>query len=83
MSLTSNAIKNPGLRTLPPGVERYNIQGGGINVFEIFPEDKIEIINDEGKQLCEAMVFNSKGKEDLSILNLKKNSNGDYLKKKY
>ena len=31
MSLTSNAIKNPGLRTLPPGVERYLIQGGGIN----------------------------------------------------
>ena len=56
MSLTSNAIKNPGLRTLPPGVERYHIQGGGINILEIFPEDKIEIINDEGKQICEIIV---------------------------
>ena len=81
MSLTSNAIKNPGLRTLPPGVERYHIQGGGINILEIFPEDKIEIINDEGKQICEIIVFNAKGKGDLSILSLKENSNGDYLKK--
>jgi len=81
MSLTSNAIKNPGLRTLPPGVERYHVQGGGINILEIFPEDKIEIINDEGKQICEIIVFNAKGKGDLSILSLKENSNGDYLKK--
>ena len=77
----SNSIRNPGLRTLPPGVERYLIQGGGINVLEVFPEDKLEIINDEGKQICEVVVFNSKGKSDLSILNLKENSNGDYLKK--
>ena len=81
MSLTSNAIKNPGLGFLPPGVERYLIQGGGINVLEVFPEDKLEIINDEGKQICEIIAFNSKGKGDLSILNLKENSNGDYLKK--
>ena len=77
----SNLIRNPGLRALPPGVERYLIQGGGINVLEIFPEDKLEIINDEGKQICEIIVFNSKGKSDQSILNLKENSNGDYLKK--
>ena len=77
----SSSIRNPGLRTLPPGVERYLVQGGGINVLEIFPEDKLEIINDEGKQICEVIVFNSKGKSDLSILNLKENSNGDYLKK--
>ena len=37
---TSKDIKNPGLRTLPPGVERYLIQGGGINVLEIFPARK-------------------------------------------
>ena len=36
MMQTSKAIKNPGLRTLPPGVERYLVQGGGINVLEIF-----------------------------------------------
>ena len=47
---TSNNIRNPGLRTLPPGVERYFVKGGGLSVIEVFPEDKIEIINDEGKK---------------------------------
>ena len=69
---TSNEIRNPGLRALPPGVERYFIKGGGLSVIEIFPEDKGEIINDDGKQICEIIVFNSNGKPDLSILNPKK-----------
>ena len=42
---TSKNIKNPGLRTLPPGVERYTVRGGGLSVIEVQPEDKIEIIN--------------------------------------
>ena len=53
--LTSLDIKNPGLRTLPPGVERFYVKGGGLSVIEVLPEDKIEIINDEGKQTCEIM----------------------------
>ena len=79
--LTSLNIKNPGLRTLPPGVERYYVRGGGLSVIEVLPEDKIEIVNDEGKQTCEIVVFNSKGKSDLSILNLKENSDAIFSKK--
>ena len=79
--LTSLDIRNPGLRTLPPGVERYFVLGGGLSVLEILPEDKLEIINDEGKQTCEVVVFNSKGKSDLSILNLKENSDASFSKK--
>ena len=78
---TSKNIKNPGLRSLPPGVERYLVNGGGISVIEILPEDKIEIINDEGMQICEVIAFNSKGKSDLSILDLKENANADFSKK--
>ena len=59
MELTSLNIKDPGLRALPPGVERYYVKGGGLSVIEILPEDKIQIINDEGKQTCEITVFNS------------------------
>ena len=81
MLLTSNDIKNPGLRTLPPGVERYFVKGGGLSIIEILPEDKIEIINDEGMQICEIVVFNSKGKSDLSILNLKENASADFSKR--
>lgn len=78
---TSNDIRNPGLRTLPPGVERYFVKGGGLSIIEVSPEDKIEIINEEGKQICEIIVFNSKGKSDLSILNLKEMPMVIFLKK--
>ena len=78
---TSKDIKNPGLRSLPPGVERYFVKGGGLTAIEVSPEDEIEIINEEGKQICEVIVFNSKGKSDLSILNLKENANADFSKK--
>ena len=78
---TSKDTRNPGLRTLPPGVERYFVRGGGLSILEVLPEDKIEIINDEGRQSCEIIVFNSKGKSDLSILNLKQNANADFSKK--
>ena len=78
---TSNDIRNPGLRTLPSGVERYFVKGGGLSIIEVLPEDKIEIINDEGRQVSEIIVFNSKGKSDLSILNLKENSNADFSKR--
>ena len=78
---TSNEIKNPGLRILPPGVERYFVKGGGLSVIEIFAEDKIDIINEEGKQICEIIVFDTNGKPDLSILDLKQNANADFSKK--
>ena len=78
---TSLDIKNPGLRILPPGVERYYVKGGGLSALEVSPEDKLEIVNDEGKQTCEIVVFNSKGKSDLSILNLKENSDANFSKK--
>ena len=78
---TSNEIRNPGLRALPPGVERYYVKGGGLSIIEIFTEDKIEIINDEGKQISEIIVFDANGKLNLSILGLKENANADFSKK--
>ena len=53
---TSLDIKNPGLRTLPPGVERYFVKGGGLSVIEVSPEDKIEIVNDEGKHYLNPLI---------------------------
>ena len=35
---TSLDIRNPGLKTLPPGVERYYVEGGGLSVLEVLPE---------------------------------------------
>ena len=44
MELTSLDIREPGLRILPPGVERYLISGDDLSIIEISPDDEIEII---------------------------------------
>ena len=41
-------INEPGLNVLPPGVERYVVNGGGLTGVQVFPDDEIEIINNEG-----------------------------------
>ena len=50
---TSMDIKDPGLKSLPLGVERYLVRGGGLSVIVLDPEDKVEITDTEGKQKCE------------------------------
>ena len=80
MSLTTLDIKEPGLNTLPPGVERYIIEGGGLTGIQILPDDEIEIINNEGNQLCEVSVFDKDGKSELSILGLKEVKDSSEIK---
>ena len=81
MSLENLIIREPGLNVLPPGVERYVVNGGGLTGIQIFPEDEIEIINNEGNQICEVVVFDKNGKSNLSILSLKNNTNSSEIKK--
>ncbi|MFL2885296.1 MAG: DUF1989 domain-containing protein [Candidatus Pelagibacter sp.] len=81
MSLTTLDIKEPGLNVLPPGVERHVINAGGLTGLQIFPDDEIEIINDEGNQICEIVCFDKNGKSELGILNLKVNDKASFIKK--
>ena len=78
---TSFDIIEPGLNLLPPGVERHVVNGGGLTGLQIFPDDEIEIINDEGNQICEIIVFDKNGKSDPGILNLKENTKNSEIKK--
>ena len=64
---TSLNIKEPGLNVLPPGVERYVVNAGGITGIQIFPEDEIKIVNNEGNQICEINIFDKHGKSELGI----------------
>ena len=81
MVLTTLDIKEPGLNVLPPGVERYIVEGGGLTGIQILPDDEIEIINDEGNQICEISVFNKDGKSELGILSLKEIKEDSEIKK--
>ena len=68
---TSYDIKEPGLNVLPLGVERHIVNGSGLTGVQIFPEDEIKIINNEGNQICEINIFDKHGKSELGILNLR------------
>ena len=81
MALTTLDIKEPGLNALPPGVERYIVEGGGLTGIQILPDDEIEIINNEGNQACEISVFNKDGKSELAILGLKEKKDNSEIKK--
>ncbi len=74
-------IREPGLNVLPPGVERYVVNGGGLTGIQLFPDDEVEIINNEGNQICEIAVFNKDGNSDLSLLNLKEIKESVEIKK--
>ena len=65
---TSKDIKYPGLNILPPGVERHVVNGGGLTGFQVFPDDEIEIVNNEGNQICEIICFNKNGESELSFV---------------
>ena len=70
-------LGNPGL---PENVERYVVKGQGLIGVDIFKEDKITIINIEGNQICEAVVFDKSGKNKQSIIGLQSSGNADFIK---
>ena len=80
MSQTTLDIKEPGLNVLPPGVERHVVNAGGLTGLQIYPEDEIEIINEEGNQICEIICFDKDGKSELGILNQKENCKKSFIK---
>ena len=77
---TTLDIKEPGLNVLPPGVERHTVNMGGLTGLQIFPDDQIEIINDEGNQICEIICFDKDGKSELGIINQKENNKKSFIK---
>ena len=80
MPSLNKEIRNPGLNILPPGVERHVVNGGGLTAFQTFPDDEIEIINNEGNQICEIICFNKNGNSDVGILNLKPNNEKNFIR---
>ena len=61
-------IIQPQVFSLPPGVERYVVDGQGAVLIPIDTGDQITIINDEGGQHCEVVVCDPKGRSDAGII---------------
>ena len=53
---------------LPENIERYVVKGQGLIGVDIYANDKITIINLEGSQICETIVFDKNGKNKQSII---------------
>ena len=81
--LTSMDIKDPGLRSLPPGVERYLVKGGGLSLITLDPDDKIEITDTEGKQKCEIIVFNKSDLVNMDSIDIKMKNFKKKIKKSF
>src|SRR5262249_23517821 len=63
-------LREPGLPSLEPGVERYRVPGGGAIVVALAPGDGLAIVDREGRQRCEVAAFAPDGREDLAALGL-------------
>lgn len=61
-------IIQPRVFSLPPGTERYVVEGCGAVLIPISAGDTVTIINDEGGQRCEVLAVDAKGAADPSIL---------------
>ncbi|MEQ1944626.1 hypothetical protein ABMA32_19595, partial [Mesorhizobium sp. VNQ89] len=49
----ASAIVRPGRFSLPAGVERYVVPGGGALLVEVGAGDRVTVLNAEGGQACE------------------------------
>ena len=61
-------ILRPGLATPPLGTERYRIAGGGAVVVAIEAGDEITVTDIEGRQPCEIITADRRGRVDAGIL---------------
>lgn len=59
--LMRNGIITPGLPILPPGVERYVVKGGGSVTVKVDQGDKITVVDKEGLQAIELLLFDKDG----------------------
>ena len=73
-------ILRPGQIALPPGMERYTIQGNGALLIEVEPGDIITVRNVEGGQACELLAWDTSGTTDPGIFGEKSNSNAAGIK---
>ena len=70
----------PSQFAMPPGMERYVVQGMGAALIPVYAGDQITLINDEGAQVCEIVAAGKGGKVDPTILNAPANAQADGLR---
>ncbi len=72
---TRGPIRIPGLPVLPLNVERYPIPGGGSRTLALDSGDELTVIDREGRQPCELVVFDAAGRSDPAIIGARGSGN--------
>ncbi|MFX0542907.1 DUF1989 domain-containing protein [Roseovarius sp. S4756] len=73
-------IIEPRVFSMPPGTERYVVEGSGAILIRIEAGDRFTITNDEGGQPCEVVAADEKGVIDPGIIGGASNSDAAGLK---
>ncbi|MEM9343734.1 MAG: DUF1989 domain-containing protein [Pseudomonadota bacterium] len=58
----------PGLPILPHGVERHPVPGGGSRAVPVFKGDEISVLDKDGLQPAELVIFTPDGRSDAGLL---------------
>ena len=64
-------VIEPGMPALDPGVERYQVRGGGAIALALEPGDRLEVTDVEGQQPGELVVFSADSKGDAAAIGTK------------
>ena len=62
------AVLIPGLPVLPPNVERHPVPGGGTRIVALDAGDELTVMDREGRQPCELVVFDGEGRSDPAMI---------------
>ncbi len=68
MAPPASRILRPGVRTIPPRVERYPVPGGGSVVVPVSAGDGLLLTDSEGGQPCEVLFCDGSGRFDPAAL---------------
>ncbi|UWQ91863.1 trimethylamine-oxide aldolase Tdm [Rhodobacteraceae bacterium M382] len=75
-----SGLYQPSVFSLPPGTERYNVQGCGAILIAVEAGDQIAVSNDEGGQPCEIVATDKTGAIDAGVIGALANSDASGLK---
>ncbi|MCK8462251.1 aminomethyltransferase family protein [Aliiroseovarius sp. S1339] len=73
-------IIQPRVFSMPPGTERYVVEGAGAVLIPVEAGDQITVINDEGGQVAEIVAADGKGRIDAAILGTSANAQATGLR---
>ncbi|OPK06190.1 hypothetical protein BZ164_01520, partial [Pseudomonas veronii] len=58
--------REPGLFARAPNLERYRVAVGGVTLVDLQPGDGLQVIDLEGRQICELLALDASGRSALA-----------------